>query len=74
MLIGNTLPKTNSSNLKNGAWDPKKEFHLNQPLIFRGKLAVSFREGTSSVLKLRFFSAQTPFFGVRKLEFENPSG
>ena len=43
-----TLPdsKTASLLLKIGISEPpKRKCHLNQPLIFRGKLDVSFREG-----------------------------
>ncbi len=39
-----TLPKTNSSHLKIGR-NPKGKANVFQPPFFRGKLAVSFREG-----------------------------
>ena len=45
ILVGDTLPETNSSPLQIG--HTKRKWIIFQPLIFRGKLAVSFREGTT---------------------------
>ena len=53
-----TLPKTNKSPLKIGHL--KRTFHLNQPLIFRGELAVSFSETPGIFSETPGFLSETP--------------
>ena len=52
-----TLPKTNKSPLKGHL---KRTFHLNQPLIFSGKLAVSFSETPGIFSEAPGFWSETP--------------
>ena len=59
-----TLPTTNKYPLKIGLLPQKDMNHLNQPSVFRGKLAVSFRARASLPSKPEFishhFSGESP--------------
>ena len=65
------LPKTNSSPLKIG--HPKRKFNVMcQPLIFRGKLAVSFRNVSGRVVPLNIFAGC--FFPQKVRSWKTQSG
>ena len=67
-----TLPQTNSQFApENRPFAPKGKDHLNQPSIFRCKLAVSFREGMAEDSKgrIRFKSR---FLGGQNQDDEIP--
>ena len=47
------LPEREHKSLKNRPFAPKRRCIIFQPWIFRGKLAVSFREGRSCSMKVQ---------------------